>query len=105
MRILLACVFGVMSSSALAGEVRLPEDQIEAGEALYLKKCRQCHGKDALGGNAPDIQGILLQDVLNASEGVENMPKIPLQVTEAAQIAVYLMSLSPDQACVRLGLE
>lgn len=89
----------------MAGELELPDDQVRAGKLLYLKKCAQCHGRNAEGGNAPDIQGITLEDVVDASSGVENMPKIELQKIEAEQIAVYLMSLAPDQARIRLGLD
>jgi len=90
----------LLPAVAFADVLKLPPDQIAAGEALYLKKCRNCHGNEALGGNAPDIQ-----DVLAASEGVENMPKILLTEQEAEQIAVYLMSRAPDQARRRLGAE
>ena len=67
-------------------------------------KCAQCHGMDAAGGNAPDIQGVILQDVWEAIQGVEAMPEIVLREDEARQVAIYLMSLAPDQARIRLGI-
>lgn len=83
----------------------LPPDKIQAGQVVNLKKSQGCHGKPARAGNAPDIQGVVLKDVLEASLGVENMPKIVLKDAEPKQIAIYLMSLAPDQARIRLGLD
>ena len=82
----------------------MPKDRIESGRTLFLKKCSECHGRDASGGNAPDIQGILVRDVKDAARGVEAMPEIALKDDEAGDIAVFLMSLAPDQARIRLGL-
>ena len=89
--------------AVFADELHLPKDRIEAGRAIFLNKCSQCHGMDASGGNAPDIQGILLKDVKEAARGVEDMPEIALDEVEAGHIAVFLMSLAPDQARVRIG--
>ncbi|MDV7141480.1 cytochrome c [Tropicimonas sp. TH_r6] len=94
----------IWSSETTAAELLLPEDQIKAGRTLFLKNCAKCHGKDASGGSAPDVQGMILKDVVESVRGVEAMPEIALSEVEAKNIAVFLMSLSPDQARLRLGI-
>ena len=93
------------SFEVVAQEFPLPKDQIQVGRSLYLKKCAQCHGKDASGGSAPDIQGMLLKDVKDSAQGVEAMPEIALSGIDARRVAVFLMSLAPDQARTRLGIK
>lgn len=44
-------------------------------------------------------------DVQDAIKGFEAMPAVELQKGEAERIAVFLMSLAPDQARRRLGLD
>ena len=105
MRLLLFVAMLLSAAPAAAEEVTLPSDEFRSGRVLYLKNCAQCHGKDAAGDSAPDIQGIILADVLEAIEGVEAMPAVELQAGEATPIAVFLMSLAPDQARRRLGLD
>ena len=105
MRYVLVLLSSLASEFASAGELELPPNQIEAGRGLYLEKCARCHGHDASGGNAPDIQGVILKDVLGSAQGVEMMPRIVLQEAEAEQIAIFLMSLAPDQARIRLGMD
>lgn len=97
--------FPFWSSEISADDLRLPNEQIKAGRTIFLKKCAQCHGKDALGGSAPDIQGMILKDVEDSTRGVEAMPDIALSEVEAEHIAVFLMSLAPDQARLRLGIK
>ena len=103
MRYSLFLIPALWPCAVFAEELHLPKDRIEAGRTIFLKKCSQCHGKDASGGNAPDIQGILLKDVKEAVRGVEAMPEIALKEVEAGHIAIFLMSLAPDQARIRLG--
>ena len=103
MRYGLFLILTLSPCAVFAEELHLPKERIEAGRTLFLKKCSQCHGNDASGGNAPDIQGILLKDVTEAARGVEAMPEIALKEVEAGHIAVFLMSLAPDQARLRLG--
>ncbi|WP_305988957.1 cytochrome c [Roseibium sp. MMSF_3544] len=105
MRLLATFLLVFVSCPVLADALLLPDDEIKAGQVLYMKKCMRCHGKTAEGGNGPDIQGILYKDVVAAAEGVENMPKVTLDDLEARQIATFLMSLAPDQARTRLGLQ
>lgn len=102
-RLGLSVVLILLSFNVLAEDLDLPEDQIRAGRSLYLKSCAKCHGKDASGGSAPDVQGMLLKDVKDAARGVEAMREIALSDEEAGDIAVFLMSLAPDQARLRLG--
>ena len=89
----------------VAKELNLPRDEITAGRVVFLKMCARCHGTDASGGSAPDIQGMILKDVKDSARGVEAMPEIALSNEQAEQIAVYLMSLAPDQARLRLGIK
>ena len=105
MRYFLVSLFSLLFSFASAGELELPPNQIKVGQSLFLKKCARCHGHDASGGNAPDIQGVILRDVLESAQGEEMMPRIVLQEAEAEQIAIFLMSLAPDQARIRLGMD
>lgn len=97
-------ILALSPGAVFADDFLLPKDRIQAGRALYLEKCSQCHRRDASGGNAPDIQGILLKDVKEAVRGVSDMSEIALNDVEAGHIAVFLMSLAPDQARVRLGI-
>ena len=69
---------------AFAEELRLPADQIEAGQSAYARRCASCHGRDASGASGPDIKGILIDDVTSAVRGVEKMPRIELDESEAA---------------------
>ena len=105
MRYFLVFLFSLVFNFASAGELELPPSQIQVGQDLFLKKCAPCHGHDASGGNAPDIQGIILKDVREAAQGVEMMPQVMLQEAEAELIAIFLMSLAPDQARIRLGID
>ena len=105
MRYALLLILALSSFAVSADELRLPREQIEAGRSLFLRQCSRCHGKDASGGNAPDIQGVLLKDVKEAARGVEAMPEIALSAAEAENIAIFLMSLAPDQARIRLGIK
>lgn len=100
----LPVVLILLSFNAIAEDLDLPEDQIRAGRSLYLKLCAKCHGKNASDGSAPDVQGMLLKDVKNAARGVDAMRGIALSDEEAGDIAVFLMSLAPDQARLRLGV-
>lgn len=104
MRVGLFLILALSPCAAFAGELDLPNERVEAGRDLFLEKCSRCHGRDALGGSAPDIQGILVDDVKEAARGVEAMPEIALSEVEAEHIAVFLMSLAPDQACLRLSI-
>lgn len=102
------CLFFLITFAAgrsLATELDLPSDKIRSGETVYLEKCADCHGKDATGASGPDVQGILLSDVVVAAQGIESMPEIELEAGEADAIAVFLMSLAPDQAKRRLKLK
>ncbi len=103
MRVALILFSVLVPGPAAASDLRLPPDQIQAGEAIYARKCASCHGRDAAGASAPDIQGILASDVTSAARGVENMPKVVLADHESEDIAVFLMSLAPDQAQKRLN--
>lgn len=103
MRFFVFLLLSLMSGGAFAGGLDLSQEDVLAGQRLYLKKCRRCHGKAALGGNAPDIQGVILRDVLEATQGFETMPEIKLTPAEANLLAHYLMSLAPDQALTRLN--
>ena len=105
MRHALPVILALTPCTVLADELRLPSDQIQAGRVQFLEKCAQCHGKDASGGNAPNIQGILPEDVKDAARGVESMPEIALSEAEARQIAIFLMSLAPDEARARLRIK
>lgn len=82
----------------------LPSAQIAAGRTAYRALCADCHGADAAGASAPDVTGILADDVRKSSFGVENMPAIALADDQAEIIAIYLMSLTPDQAKKRFCL-
>ena len=104
MRYGLILILALSPDFALANELDLPKERIEAGRNLYIEKCARCHGKDAAGGNAPDIQGILEKDVEEAARGVEAMPEIALSEVEAGHIGIFLMSIAPDQACLRLSI-
>ncbi|MDJ0630983.1 MAG: cytochrome c [Rhodobacter sp.] len=104
MRFGLFLILALLPRTAVADELHLPQDRIEAGRSLFLEKCSKCHGQDASGGNAPDIQGILPKDVKEAARGVEAMPEIALEDVEAGHIAIFLMSLAPDQARLRLSI-
>lgn len=103
MRCGLPLILALLPCFALANELDLPSERIDAGRNLFVEKCSRCHGKDASGGNAPDIQGILANDVKEAARGVGAMPEIALNEAEAGNIAIFLMSLAPDQARLRLS--
>ena len=104
MRFCLVLISALWPFAVYAEELNLPKGQIEAGRTVFLNKCSRCHGRDASGGNAPDIQGMLLKDVKEAARGVEAMPEIVLTEVDAGHIAIFLMSLAPDQARIRLGI-
>ncbi|RYH06619.1 cytochrome c [Tropicimonas sp. IMCC6043] len=91
--------------SVATEELHMPKGQITAGRTLFLEMCSECHGLDASGASAPDIQGMILKDVKDAARGVEAMPEIELSDEDATSIAVFLMSLSPDEARLRLGIK
>jgi len=104
MRYGLFLILALSACAAGADELDLPQERIQVGRDLFLEKCSRCHGRDASGGNAPDIQGILEKDVKEAARGVEAMPEIVLSEVETGHIAIFLMSLAPDQACLRLSI-
>lgn len=83
----------------------LPPDQIAEGVAVYVDHCASCHGSDALGDSAPDIQGVILQDVKEALLGADAMPSFDLPPPSVEALTIYLMSLAPDQARARLKLK
>ncbi|MEP0144919.1 hypothetical protein [Nisaea sp.] len=97
-------ILALTPCATIADELDLPAESIESGRNLFLEKCSRCHGRDASGGNAPDIQGILANDVKDAARGVEAMPEIALSETKVGHIAFFLMSLARDQACLRLSI-
>lgn len=103
-RSLLSLIAVLVPSLVSAGELILPPDQVQIGQSAYSKKCASCHGRDASGASGPDVKGILPRDVTMAARGVENMPRVPLETDEAEAIAIFLMSLAPDQAKIRLGI-
>ena len=105
MRVFLFGLIMFASGSSLASELQLPPDKIRSGETIYVRKCGACHGRDASGASAPDVQGILVSDVIESAKGVENMPPVPLEAEEAEAIAIFLMSLAPDQAKRRMSLQ
>lgn len=103
MRTLVIAVSFLFPNLAIGDDLQLPPDLIEAGIPIYANKCASCHGRDASGASAPDIQGVLVKDVIMAAKGVEKMPKVEINQDDAEAIATYLMSLAPDQALKRLN--
>lgn len=100
----LSIAFSVLVPNvAFGGDLQLSPEQIEAGIPIYANKCASCHGRDASGASAPDIQGVLVKDVIMAAKGVEKMPKVEISQDDAEAVATYLMSLAPDQALKRLN--
>ena len=74
---------------------------VARGAPLFAEHCAPCHGDTAEGGNAPDIRGVILPDVILAAQGVEDMPEFDLPAPALAALAAYLSSLAPDQALQR----
>ncbi len=76
---------------------------IEQGRSLYTNKCAGCHGKDAHGGEGPDLYKsravlspsgrALLSAIQNGIPGSE-MPPSGLDAKQSEQVAAYLYSLT-----------
>lgn len=77
----------------------------DRGRAQFVEHCAACHGRYALGGNGPDIQGSTLNDVVIATHGMDQMPEIDLSEAERQAIAAYLMALAPEIAAQKLRFE
>lgn len=71
------------------------------GAKLFADLCALCHGADAAGGNSPDIRGVILSDVTQATNGIEDMPEFNLTPAELSALAEYLSALAPEEAARR----
>ena len=74
---------------------------VEAGRALFQKKCGSCHGENAKGGRAPDLttgswrhggtEEALIRNITQGISGTQ-MPPFPMPREEAQAIIAFLRS-------------
>ena len=65
--IVYAAIAAAFPLAVPAADLNFIPEEIDAGQAVYAKKCARCHGQNASGRGASNIQGIIVQDVKDAA--------------------------------------